>query len=605
MKNEEIIDLTLSSDEDSDEDNLAKAIKLSLESQSSQPQSSQPKQIPFVNDTNTRVTTVSNDITDDIHSVRKRKNKEYLEKKGKESQEKKSSSSSSPSFSSSHSSYRVSSIQRNNINQLYYLSSVIRSVKDDKYNEANNKLSLTLSDIISGEIEACITTNFIYELSWFLENSPGLMNSKNTFILHGNKAEVDEVNTQWQDHLDNIFGKDLFTVARVRVNEFRYGTHHSKCAVAFYASGIRVAIFTNNFIELDWTFKTQGCYVQDFPLKAENDVGDKKKNHFENDLMDYFMKLSASLVPQSAGAKLRKLLREKLPLYDFSSANGRLVASVPGNYTSDEGKKKYGHFRVKDLVLNELSLKNKLSKAEVCMQFTSMGNLYKDQRYLFEVAASLLGEESLPTSNRSNRVKMIWPTFMEAENSVETQERLVVQGLMGNSKYLYEGGTKPLSQRKIQPNLEPLLCKWSGASLMGRQFVIPHIKTYIAYCNSTSSSWSHRQSQYGNEDKTNREKEILYILLTSCNLSSQAFGMVQKSNGAFVIHSWELGILFSPETLHSSKRTFSNTPSHRLLGLYGNDDDTTINDSLDTKIPVPYQIPPIPYMSGDRPYICF
>jgi hypothetical protein len=76
----------------------------------------------------------------------------------------------------------------------------------------------------------------------------------------------------------------------------------------FYKNGIRVCIHTANYIRRDWSYKTQACWYQDFPLKSEEQKvrffffpflllfiklfvfsqKEAKPNDFEETLVDYF-----------------------------------------------------------------------------------------------------------------------------------------------------------------------------------------------------------------------------------------------------------------------------------------------------------------------------
>jgi tyrosyl-DNA phosphodiesterase-1 len=92
---------------------------------------------------------------------------------------------------------------------------------------------------------------------------------------------------------------------------------------------------TNNFIAVDWEHKTQGVWMQDFPLKS---ASRSCSCAFEDDLVDYYSKLRTfDADAQQKVSALTKRLRS----YDFTSAEVDLVASVPGVYTLAD-KHRYG-----------------------------------------------------------------------------------------------------------------------------------------------------------------------------------------------------------------------------------------------------------------------
>jgi tyrosyl-DNA phosphodiesterase-1 len=59
-----------------------------------------------------------------------------------------------------------------------------------------------------------------------------------------------------------------------------------------YPRGIRVVVHTANLIHVDWNYKSQGLWMQDFPWKDAKDL--HKKALFENDLVDYLSALKVT-----------------------------------------------------------------------------------------------------------------------------------------------------------------------------------------------------------------------------------------------------------------------------------------------------------------------
>lgn len=59
-----------------------------------------------------------------------------------------------------------------------------------------------------------------------------------------------------------------------------------------YPQGIRIVVHTANLIHVDWNYKSQGLWMQDFPWKDTNDMN--KKVPFENDLVDYLSALKVT-----------------------------------------------------------------------------------------------------------------------------------------------------------------------------------------------------------------------------------------------------------------------------------------------------------------------
>lgn len=124
-----------------------------------------------------------------------------------------------------------------------------------------------------------------------------------------------------------------------------YGTHHTKMMVVVYPDKVRVAIFTANFISIDWNNKTQGVWYQDFGLKVLADSSDEEEEEkeaksssteegskiklpdFEADLVGYLSAL---------GSPVAAFCRE-LHRFDFSTARVALVPSIPGVHKGKGG----------------------------------------------------------------------------------------------------------------------------------------------------------------------------------------------------------------------------------------------------------------------------
>eukprot|EP00033_Pygsuia_biforma_P002803 GCRY01003096.1.p1 GENE.GCRY01003096.1~~GCRY01003096.1.p1 ORF type:complete len:203 (-),score=27.42 GCRY01003096.1:397-1005(-) len=108
-------------------------------------------------------------------------------------------------------------------------------------------------------IRHILLCNYMLDWDWMLECAPILEQSLlNIDIVHGGDIHM-------HDSLGRGIGK-RGTVLKAKVPP--YGTHHSKMAIVYSDTHVRVCITTANFIARDWTFKTQGCWVKDFPLKS-------------------------------------------------------------------------------------------------------------------------------------------------------------------------------------------------------------------------------------------------------------------------------------------------------------------------------------------------
>lgn len=125
----------------------------------------------------------------------------------------------------------------------------------------------------------------------------------------------------------------------------------------------------------------------------------------------------------------------------------------------------------------------------------------------------------------------------------------------------------------------------------GRRRAAPHIKTYIRFADA---------------DKT----RIDWAMITSANLSTQAWGAGINGNGEVRICSWEMGVIVWPDLY--SDRSGSNTtemvPSFQSDipdTMRASTSDTMARESgLHTTVGfrMPYDLPLTPYGADDIPW---
>ncbi|CAB5396546.1 unnamed protein product, partial [Rhizophagus irregularis] len=159
---------------------------------------------------------------------------------------------------------------------------------------------------------------------------------------------------------------------------------------------MRLIIHTANAIRRDWANKTQGVYMSPFLLKKRNIAS---SSEFESDFMEYL---------ESYGDKLN-IIRNKVKEYDFSTIKAILIASIPG-YHVNEKLELFGHMRLRNILSRvTVPLSCKLDSTIIC-QFSSIGSLGKDEKWLIEEFA-----ESLKYAKNQNQcsepdIKLVYPT---------------------------------------------------------------------------------------------------------------------------------------------------------------------------------------------------
>lgn len=404
-------------------------------------------------------------------------------------------------------------------------------IRDIFNEEANNPI-----------VSICLM-NYMYDLNWLVDECPVLAKVP-TFCLYGATPA----------------GEASPTLKTVKVNmgTEQYGCHHSKIALVFYRSGVRVVVTTANFIPSDWHARTQGVYVQDFPRRepptefnsnsssnsrcSSSSVCDSS-TQFGRDLVEY---LTAVRVfgGDSAMNRLRSVANS-LAQFDFSSAEVVLVASVPGRHT--DLKHKWGILKLAaELLLSAKLPSETTNSSRLAMQFSSVGSMGKNGRALSSLIDCMALHSGGDSTTPRPPVDLLWP-------SVDCV-RMSLQGYQAGGslpcarKNMYDPGSSP-AQAQLLPCFRGRLREWDG-SPAGRQRATPHMKCYFRYRSGAGGFI-----------------EMDWFLLTSSNLSQAAWGAQEKAGSQLHIRSYELGVLFLPSKVRTLGRVFSCTPRHSLLGM--------------------------------------
>lgn len=324
-------------------------------------------------------------------------------------------------------------------------------------------------------------------------------------------------------------------------------THHSKFIIVAYATHVRVCIHTANYLSIDWADKTQGVWMQDFPLKA---AGLRNSSAFENDLVDY---MKATGWPGGKLSDDSHCNADSLRAYDYTAARVALVASVPGSHLCN----RYGTRRVRWLLERE-AFDEGAVRAPLVWQFSSNGTVKGELLDEFR-GAFCAGRTAAGAPLNRGDVQIVWPTEQEVRCSYEG----------------WRGGTSIPGERKNIRELEirELHHRWAAeggrdSCPEGRGLALPHIKTFLRHRGST----------------------IFWMLLGSHNLSRPAWGYTTDKGRKLTIGSYELGVMFLPSLLPpgTQMRCTAAAPA----GLVGN----TLG------LRVPYALPPLPYGPADEPW---
>lgn len=349
---------------------------------------------------------------------------------------------------------------------------------------------------------------------------------------------------------------------------------------------------------------------------------------FKRDLMTYL----EAYGPRKTGA-----LVEQLKKYDFNEIKAMLIASIPskqkaGDIINSEKRTLWGWPALKDALRNvpmdsgqEDSDSKRKAHIVVQVFFSERHRLlYPFTNFTQISSVATLGQtdkwlkgtffDSLSTSpDTSNKSKSSAPKLSIMFPTPDEIRRSLNGYGSGGSIHMK---LQSAAQQKQLQYLKSHLCRWAGdcggtANPMkkrsieqlenirksreaGRRRAAPHIKTYVRFTDA---------------DMT----RIDWAMITSANLSTQAWGAALNGNGEVRICSFEIGVMVWPDLY--SEQPGSNTT--QIVPTFQRDlpDSTELdsgrtsstlaeNSGLHTVVGfrMPYDLPLTPYGPDDVPW---
>lgn len=281
-------------------------------------------------------------------------------------------------------------------------------------------------------------------------------------------------------------------------------------------------------IEQDWRNLTQAVWRSPLlPLMAGGPSTASDANapigsgqRFKADLIRYL---------EAYDGRLRSLI-ESLSQYDFSSIRAALIASTPNarQPSTPSSLTAWGWPGLQQILQKMPQAQDVQAKAQLHVQISSVGTMTEKWLNAFfgvlgtRPTASVL----LPTATKPATC-VIFPTEDEVRRSLDGYAA-------GSSIHLK---LESRAQQKQIQVLQPMLYQWAGDERpeeerdmlreSGRRRAVPHIKTYIRFSDSGCS-------------------DIDWALLTSANLSKQAWGEQRNKEGRVTIASYEIGVVVWP-----------------------------------------------------------
>ncbi|ORC87267.1 tyrosyl-DNA Phosphodiesterase (Tdp1) [Trypanosoma theileri] len=407
--------------------------------------------------------------------------------------------------------------------------------------------ALTLRDLLCTNVDDqnevwsyVLLANFLFDMEWLFSVAPSLLQTKKKlFLVSGEKGLAQQFSSSsFSGAIDK--GRIRFIEPKLPLP---FGVHHTKLAICVNENGIRVAIFTANFIESDWSQKTQGIYVQDFPKRSNIDkvteesyiplnIQDNRGNRFKNELRRYLNSYNVFSSLSDENGIPNTLFDE----FDFSNASVELISSVPGYHRGSDAYL-FGMGRIESLLESlYMGTSDKSETPLLTWQFSSQGRL--TDAFLVKMESAMVSEIKNKDISEQFRpmVQVVYPTESEVRDSLE--------GWIG-------GLSLPLRLACCHPYINKRLYRWGFSAKdmndnkITRKQSVPHIKSYMRL--------------------TEKKDALKWVILTSANLSRAAWGEWQKKGTQLAIRSYELGVFYDSESfIQISDELFSVTPSRPI-----------------------------------------
>ena len=382
-----------------------------------------------------------------------------------------------------------------------------------------------------------------------------------------------------------------------------FGTHHTKAIVLFRHDNLaQVVILTANFIERDFRMSQAIWRTPLLPLQKDAASPSKLKppfgsgRRFKLDLLAYFRAYSRN------GTTPLVDLVSQLQDYDFSAVRGALIASVPGiqmpgqfeSYKPDRwGLVALTHI-LDSIPTNPTPSSDPNPEPHIIAQVSSISSV--GEKWFFRTLIPTLSrikpldEDETPEGpDPKPKISIIFPTAASIRHSI---------GGYTSGSSIHMKTTSP-TQAKQLAALKPMLCHWSGPidhathregiRQAGRSRAAPHIKTYMRFSDSSMNS-------------------VDWAIVTSANLSTQAWASNMNFRGMMKICSYELGVVVWPALWNCPDQ---GPGSARMVPVFGADtptevDQVGVGEPREKGITVgwrmPYDLPLIPYGADDKPW---
>ncbi|KAL9124949.1 MAG: hypothetical protein Q9217_005782 [Psora testacea] len=475
---------------------------------------------------------------------------------------------------------------------------------------SSNVDTISLGNILGDPlIKECWLFNYLFDVDFVMKQfDPDVRNLVQVKIVHGSWRKEDKNGSGVEEGAKRY---PNIQVVKAYMPE-AYGTHHSKMIILFRHDDLaQVIITTGNFIERDWRMSQAFWRSPLLPLQLQSEnisssiprLGSGPR--FKRDLLAY---------ARSYGTKLVDL-RARLQQYDFSQVRGALVASTPGKQylqsLDRENETLWGLPGLKRILecipsysapQTQIGMPGEsLRIPHIVTQISSVASV--GEKWLtstfFSALSTATPQMDKPTATTHGKAptpkySIVFPTPSEIRNSIDGY---------GSGSSIHMKTQSPVQAKQLD-FIRPMLCHWAPTIARpkshppnevptrkaGRHPAAPHIKTYIRFSDESMTT-------------------IDWAMMTSANLSTQAWGSAPNTMGEVRICSYEIGVVVWPglwdeegqEGQTKMVPVFkSDMPGEKEMGMIKGEEGEQGRAVVGWRMP--YDLPLVPYRQAEVPW---
>ncbi|KAL8726205.1 MAG: hypothetical protein Q9181_006144 [Wetmoreana brouardii] len=435
---------------------------------------------------------------------------------------------------------------------------------------SSNIDTVSLSDILGDPlIKECWLFNYCFDIDFVMSqldaDTKDLVQVK---VVHGSWKTEDSNRVHIEEAAKRYQNLQIITAYMAEMYVKSSGTHHSKMIILFrHDKQAQVNIITGNFLVRDWSmcqavWRSPLLPLQHSPSPPNHAAGPfpiGKGLRFKRDLLAYLKAYGQSRTGSLTG---------ELAKYDFNSIHAALIASVPGKQnlrSIDPERETLWGWPALRHILSSIKSMAAETTPHIVMQCSSVASM--GEKWMRDTFFKALSTIPASLSSPKPKFSLVFPTADEVRRSVDGY-------VSGGSIHMK---TQNAAQMKQLAYLKPMMYHWAGDHVSRserdttgsspqpvrqalRRRAAPHIKTYVRFLDQSMT-------------------KIDWAMMTSANLSKQAWGEAASAGGEVRICSYEIGVVVWPAL-------WDGHDEAEMVPVFGKDmpDADAINDDeLDEK----------------------